>query len=59
MPFKANQDLDARVFPRFRQFGCFYFEFSLALNGIFLSFDWLYDYTSFGFGFVTRNGNAL
>ena len=31
----------------------------MAVNGIFLSFDWLYDYTCFGFGFVTRNGNAL
>ena len=30
----------ARVFPRFRQFGCFYLEFSLALGDIFLSSDW-------------------
>ena len=32
--------LVARVFPRFRQFGCFYLEFSLALRDIFLSSDW-------------------
>ena len=27
-------------FPRFRQFDSFYFEFSLALKGLFLSSDW-------------------
>ena len=37
---KTNHDLVARVFPRFRQFGCFYLEFSLALRDIFLSSDW-------------------
>ena len=35
----TNQNLVARVFPRFRQFSRFYFEFSLVLQGIFLS--WL------------------
>ena len=33
----TNQNLVARVFPRFRQFSRFYFEFSLVLQGIFLS----------------------
>ena len=33
---KTNHDLVALVFPRFRQFLCFYFEFSLALKDIFL-----------------------
>ena len=37
---KTNHELVARVFPRFRQFGCFYLEFSLALGDIFLSSDW-------------------
>ena len=37
-PIRYN--LVARVFPRFRQFSCFYSEFSLALNGISLSSDW-------------------
>ena len=33
---KTNHDLVAHVFPRFRQFCWFYFEFSLALRDIFL-----------------------
>ena len=37
---QTNHDLVNRVFPRFRQFNCLYFEFSLALKGISLSFDW-------------------
>ena len=37
---KTNHDLVARVFPRFRQFVCLYFEFSLALRVIFISSDW-------------------
>ena len=37
---KTNHDLIPRVFPRFRQFGCHYFEFSLAITGILLSSDW-------------------
>ena len=37
---KTNHDLVARVFPRFRQFVCLYFEFSLALRVIFISCDW-------------------
>ena len=36
----TSHDFVARVFPRFRRFGCFYFEFSLALSVIFLSSDW-------------------
>ena len=35
---KSNHDLVARVFPRFWQFGCFYFELSLALNHRIISF---------------------
>ena len=37
---KTNHDKVARVFPRFRQFVCLYFEFSLALRVIFISSDW-------------------
>ena len=37
---KTNHDLVTRVFPRFRQFGCFNLKFSLALPGIFLSSNW-------------------
>ena len=36
---KTNHNLVARVFPRFEQFGGFYFESSLAAKGIFLSSD--------------------
>ena len=36
----SNHDLVARVFPRLRQFGFFYFEFPLALKGIFFSSHW-------------------
>ena len=35
---KTNHDLVARVFPRFRQFACFCFEFSSALQGYVFSF---------------------
>ena len=38
--FKANHDLVARIIPRLRQFGCFSSEFSLALEGIFISSNW-------------------
>ena len=38
---KAYHDLVARVFPRFKQFGCFEFDFSLGVIGIFPSSDWL------------------
>ena len=38
----ANYDLVACIFPCFKKFWCFYFESSLALKGIFLSFDWLF-----------------
>ena len=37
--FSTNHDLVARVFPRFRQFDCFYFEFSLALKAFFFLID--------------------
>ena len=37
---KSNHDLVARVFPRFEHFVCFYFDFLLALIGIFLSSEW-------------------
>ena len=43
--------LVACVFPRFRQFGCFYFEFSLAVRDIFFLLIGRCDY--FGFGFTT------
>ena len=36
---RPNHNLVTRVFPRFRQFGYFYFEFSLALEVIVLSSD--------------------
>ena len=31
---KNNRDLDMRVFPRFQQFVCFHFEFSLAYGNV-------------------------
>ena len=43
---KTNHDLVARVSPRFRQFDCFYFEFSLALKVFFFLID-----RYFGFGY--------
>ena len=36
---KTNRDLITRVFPRFRQFTCVFFEFSLAPCDIFLCSD--------------------
>ena len=47
----TNRDLVACVFPRFRQFDCFYYEFSLALRDIFFLLIGRSDY--FGFGFTT------
>ena len=44
---KTYPDLVARVFPRFRLIGCSYFEFSLGLRVIFLSFDWLLRFIGF------------
>ena len=38
---KTYHDLVACVFPRFKQFGCFEFDFSLGVIGIFPSSDWL------------------
>ena len=37
----TNHDLATRVFPHFRQFASWYFEFSWALSDIFLSSDQL------------------
>lgn len=37
---KTNHKLVDRVFPRFRKFGWFYIEFSLALTVMFLSSHW-------------------
>lgn len=42
---------------RFRRLGCFYFEYSLALQGIFPSSDCRCN--TFGFGFMTLNREAL
>ena len=53
MKTDTNNDLVARVFPRFRQFGCFYFEFSCAFKGILRRCDW------FGFGFTAPLKSAL
>ena len=46
-----------RVFPRFAQSACLYFEFSLKIKGIFLLVIGCYNY--FGFGFATVNQKAL
>ena len=40
-PSKASRELVTRVFPRFRQFSCFYFAVLLAACDTCLSFDWL------------------
>ena len=45
------------TFTRFRRLGCFYFEYSLALQGIFPSSDCRCN--TFGFGFMTLNREAL
>lgn len=50
---ETNHDLVSRVFPRFREFGCFHFEFSLALQGILIFSDY------FGCGFTPRNRKTL
>ena len=42
-----NCDSVIRVFPRFRRFACLHFEFSLALSGTLLPYDWLYRVLSF------------
>ena len=55
---KINHDLVARVFPRFRQSGCFHLEFSLAIKNI--SFLLISRFiNNLGFGFMTLNGKAL
>ena len=46
---KINHNLVARVFPRFRQFGCVYFDFSLALQSIFFPLIGCWDYFDFSF----------
>ena len=50
---KNNRSLLTRVFPRFSQFNCFYFEFSLALKVFPLLLIGRCDY--FGFGIMTHN----
>ena len=50
---ETNHDLVARVFPRFREFGCFHFEFSLALQGILIFSDY------FGCGFTPHSRKTL
>ena len=54
---ETSQELVARVFPRFAQSACLYFEFSLKIKGIFLLVIGYYNY--FGFGFATVNQKAL
>ena len=55
---KTNHDLVACVFPRFRQFGCFHLEFSLAIKNI--SFLLIGRFiNNLGFGFMTLNRKAL
>ena len=60
---KTNHDLVARVFPRFRQFACFCFEFSSALQGYVFSFHLIGLRNQFGFGLglttVNRKGLYL
>ena len=46
---KINHNLVARVFPRFRQFGCVHFDFSLALQSIFFLLIGCWDYFDFSF----------
>ena len=41
----------ARLFARFRQFGCFYFKFSMAFEGL--------EYRYSGFGFTTLDEKVL
>ena len=47
----------ARFFPRFRQFCCLDFKFSLVLKGSFLYFDW--HLWILGFGFSTRSQTVI
>lgn len=54
---KINHDLAVRVFPRFTQFGRFYFELSLALKVFPFLLIGSCDY--FGFVFMTLNQRAL
>ena len=54
---KINHNLVARVFPRFRQFGCVHFDFSLALQSIFFLLIGCRDY--FDFSFTTLSQKAL
>ena len=55
---KKNQDLVARIFPRFRQFARFYFEFSLAHKSISFLLIGRYDYSLY-FGFVALSKSSL
>ena len=57
---KPNTSWSPAFFPRFKQFACFHFEFSLAFDGIFLSSpwpSWLLYY--FGFGFTKLSWKVL
>ena len=54
---KANDGLIARVFPRFKQFGCFYYKFSSALKGFPILLNGLSSY--FGFGYMTLDRKAV
>ena len=51
---ETNHDLTARAFPRFGQFGCFEFEFSLVLMVISFLLIGRWDYLSFGFTALSR-----
>ena len=51
---KINHNLVARVFPRFRQFGCVHFDFSLALQSIFFLLIGCRDYFDFSFTTLCR-----
>lgn len=54
---KANDGLIARVFPRFKQFGCFYDKFSSALKEFPILLNGLSSY--FGFGYMTLDRKAV
>ena len=55
----TNHDLVARVFPRFRQFGCFYLEFASACKDLFLSSDWLLWFLLFCFNVTQSKSSRL
>ena len=55
---ETKHNLVACILLYFNQFGLFYFEFSLALKGVFSSSDWP-NCNHSGFGFTAFNQNAL